>query len=149
MNPGASKHLSEVDRILARIIRRVGPVDVRPPRGVSPYMSLVQAVAHQQLTGKAAKTILGRVLALYPGKKFPAPEDLLKTPNRKLRAAGFSWAKVRAVKDIAAKTIEGVGVVVRVETDPSGMGVVFKELSGYSRDLIEKLLTARIGTTGV
>ena len=41
------------------------------------------------------------------------------------------------------ETIEGVGVVVRVETDPSGMGVVFKELSGYSRDLIEKLLTAR------
>lgn len=108
MNPGASKHLSDVDRILARVIRRVGPVDVRPPRGVSPYMSLVQAVAHQQLTGKAAKTILGRVLALYPGKKFPAPEDLLETPNRKLRAAGFSWAKVRAVKDIAAKTIEGV-----------------------------------------
>ena len=47
------------------------------------------------------------------------------------------------------ETIEGVGLVVRVETDPPGMGVVFKELSGYSRDLIEKLLTARIGTTGV
>ena len=41
------------------------------------------------------------------------------------------------------ETIEGVGLVVRVETDPPGMGVVFKELSGYSRDLIEKLLTAR------
>jgi len=108
MNPKASKHLSAVDRILARVIRKVGPVQVTPPRGVSPYMSLVQAVAHQQLTGKAANTILGRVLALYPGKKFPDPEDLLKTPNRKLRAAGFSWAKVRSVKDIAAKTIEGV-----------------------------------------
>src|SRR5262245_1477044 len=108
MNPKASKHLSTVDKILARVIRKVGPVDVRPPRGVSPYMSLVHAVAHQQLTGKAAKTILGRVLALYPGKKFPDPEDLLRTPNRKLRSAGFSWAKVRAVKDIALKTIEGV-----------------------------------------
>src|SRR5688572_30878966 len=108
MNPRASKHLSAVDRILARVIRRVGPVDVKPPRGVSPYMSLVQAVAHQQLTGKAARTILGRVLALYPGKKFPAPEDLLQTPDRKLRAAGFSRAKVRAVKDIAEKTIQGV-----------------------------------------
>jgi DNA-3-methyladenine glycosylase II len=71
-------------------------------------MSLVRAVAHQQLTGKAANTILGRVLALYPGKKFPAPEDLLKTPDRKLRAAGFSRAKVKSVKDIAAKTIAGV-----------------------------------------
>src|SRR5206468_11442987 len=95
-------------KILARVIRKVGPVHVVPPRGVSPYMSLVRAVAHQQLTGKAAQTILGRVLALYPGKKFPSPEDLLRTPNRKLRAAGFSWAKVKSVKDIAAKTLEGV-----------------------------------------
>src|SRR6185295_18042085 len=87
---------------------KVGPVNVTPPRGVNPYMSLVRAVAHQQLTGKAANTILGRVLALFPGKRFPAPEDLLKTPNRKLRAAGFSWAKVKSVKDIAAKTISGV-----------------------------------------
>ena len=46
------------------------------------------------------------------------------------------------------ETIEGVGRVVRVETDPPGMGVVFKELCGYSRDLIEKLLTTRsIGTS--
>jgi DNA-3-methyladenine glycosylase II len=131
MNPSASKHLSGVDRILARVIRQVGPVDVRPPRGVSPYMSLVQAVAHQQLTGKAAKTILGRVLALYPGKKFPDPEDLLKTPNRKLRAAGFSWAKVYAVKDIAAKTIEGVipesRALVRMSND----------------EIIERLTTVR------
>jgi uncharacterized protein (TIGR02266 family) len=41
------------------------------------------------------------------------------------------------------ETIEGVGTVVRVETDPAGMGVVFKQLSSYSRDLIEKLLTQR------
>jgi DNA-3-methyladenine glycosylase II len=108
MNPAASKHLSKVDRILARVIRQVGPVQVTPPRGVSPFMSLVRAVAHQQLTGKAANTILGRVLALYPGKKFPTPQDLLATPDKALRAAGFSRAKVAAVKDIAAKTIEGV-----------------------------------------
>jgi PilZ domain len=41
------------------------------------------------------------------------------------------------------ETIEGVGEVVRVETDPAGMGVVFKQLSGYSAKLIEKLLTAK------
>jgi hypothetical protein len=42
------------------------------------------------------------------------------------------------------ETVEGLGVVVRVETDPSGMGVVFKELSSYSRGLIEKLLTSKV-----
>lgn len=108
MNPEAAKHLSKVDRVLARVIRKVGPVMVTPPRGVNPFMSLVRAVAHQQLTGKAANTILGRVLALYPGKKFPRPEDLLGTPDRKLRAAGFSRAKVKSVKDISAKAIEGI-----------------------------------------
>ena len=41
------------------------------------------------------------------------------------------------------ETIEGIGEVVRVETDPAGMGVVFKQLSGYSAKLIEKLLTAK------
>lgn len=108
MNKKAARHLSKVDRRLRRVIRRVGPGDVAFPRGVNPYRTLIQAVAHQQLTGKAAKTILGRVLALYPGKKFPAPEDLVRTPDAKLRAAGFSRAKVAAVKDIAAKTISGV-----------------------------------------
>jgi Tfp pilus assembly protein PilZ len=43
------------------------------------------------------------------------------------------------------ETIEGVGEVVRVEKDPPGMGVVFRELSGYSKDLIEKLLVQREG----
>ena len=43
------------------------------------------------------------------------------------------------------ETIEGVGEVVRVESDPPGMGVLFRELSGYSKDLIEKLLTKRAG----
>ena len=41
------------------------------------------------------------------------------------------------------ETIEGVGKVVRVETDPAGVGVVFKQLSTYSASLLEKLLTAR------
>jgi Tfp pilus assembly protein PilZ len=41
------------------------------------------------------------------------------------------------------ETIEGVGEVVRVEANPSGMGVVFRELSTYSRDLLDKLLTRR------
>lgn len=39
------------------------------------------------------------------------------------------------------ETIEGVGEVVRVEEDPPGMGVVFTELSSYSKELIGKLLT--------
>jgi DNA-3-methyladenine glycosylase II len=108
MNPAASKHLSKVDKVLARVIRKVGPVTVTPPKGMSPFVSLVRAVVYQQLTGKAAATILGRVLALYPGRKFPSPQELLGTPARALRGAGLSRAKAKALKDLAAKTLEGV-----------------------------------------
>jgi DNA-3-methyladenine glycosylase II len=151
MNPAASKHLSKVDRALARVIRQVGPVTVTPPRGVSPYMSLVRAVAHQQLTGKAANTILGRVLALYPGKKFPDPEDLLRTPDRTLRAAGFSWAKVRSVKDIAAKTIAGVVPPSRTLTRMTDEEIVERltEVRGVGRWTVEMLLIFTLGRPDV
>lgn len=151
MNPRASKHLSSVDRILARVIRKVGPVKVLPPRGVSPYMSLVRAVAHQQLTGKAAATILGRVLALYPGKRFPRPEDLLATPNRKLRAAGFSWAKVRSVKDIAAKTLEGVVPSSRALRNLSDEAIIDRLTSvrGVGSWTVEMMLIFTLGRPDV
>ncbi len=67
----------------------------------------MQSVAYQQLNGTAAATILGRVKALYPGRRFPAPEDLLAMPDERLRGAGLSRAKVAAIKDIAAKTLDG------------------------------------------
>ena len=105
-NP-AELHLANADAVLAELIRRVGPNALRPRRR-SPYEALVQAVVYQQLNGTAAATILGRVKALFPGKRFPKPEDLLQTPDEALRRAGLSRAKTAAVKDIAAKTISGV-----------------------------------------
>jgi len=45
---------------------------------------------------------------LFPGRRFPTPEDLLRTPDEALQRAGLSRAKTAAVKDIAAKTISGV-----------------------------------------
>jgi 3-methyladenine DNA glycosylase/8-oxoguanine DNA glycosylase len=74
----------------------------------TPFVALVSAVVYQQLNGTAASTILKRVLALYPGKRFPSPEDLLATPDDRLRAAGLSRAKTAAIKDIAAKTAAGL-----------------------------------------
>ena len=68
----------------------------------------MQSVAYQQLNGTAAETILGRVKALYPHRRFPTPEDLLATPDDLLRGAGLSRAKVAAIKDIARNTISGV-----------------------------------------
>ena len=108
MTPAAIAHLSSSDKILARLIRKVGPCRLAPETRRTPFHALVRSVTFQQLNGKAAETILGRVLALYPGKRFPTPEELLGTSDEKLRAAGLSRNKTAAVKDIAAKTIAGV-----------------------------------------
>jgi DNA-3-methyladenine glycosylase II len=108
MTPEILAHLSRADKTLAGLIKRVGPCTMKPHTRRTPFVALVTAVTHQQLNGTAAKTILKRVLALYPGRRFPTPEDLLATPDDRLRAAGLSRAKVAAIKDIAAKTVEGI-----------------------------------------
>ena len=108
MNEAAIQHLCRADRSLARVIERVGPCALKPASRRKPYEALVRAVTHQQLNGTAASTILKRVLALYPGRRFPTPRDLLETPDPRLRGAGLSRAKTAAIKDIAAKTLDGV-----------------------------------------
>jgi DNA-3-methyladenine glycosylase II len=108
MTPEAVEHLCRSDKMLARLIKKVGPCTMKIRNRRTPFAALVSAVTYQQLNGTAAETILKRFLALYPGKRFPTPEDVLDTPEELMRAAGLSRAKTAAIKDIAAKTIEGI-----------------------------------------
>jgi DNA-3-methyladenine glycosylase II len=151
MNRKAATHLSKVDRSLSRIIAKIGPGDVAIPRSVNPYRTLVTAVAHQQLTGKAANTILGRVKALYPRKAFPTPEDLVRTPDAALRAAGFSRAKVAAVKDIARKTLEGVVPGARAMARMSDVEIVERltAIRGVGPWTVEMMLIFALGRPDV
>ena len=103
----ALRHLRRVDPVMAELIRRAGTFAPKPERGVGPYEALVQAVAHQQLTGKAARTILGRFYALYGGDGCPEPARLIETTDEALRGCGFSRAKSVSLKDIAARTLDG------------------------------------------
>jgi len=119
-------HLTAADEIMGNLIQRVGRCGLKSPafkqtgRQVA-FAALVEAVVYQQLTGKAASTILGRVKALYPKRAFPRPIDIAHTSDDQLRAAGLSRAKVAAVKDIAAKTLDGtiptVAQIVRMTDD--------------------------------
>ncbi|MGZ5279317.1 MAG: hypothetical protein ACXWC9_05215 [Pseudobdellovibrionaceae bacterium] len=79
-----------------------------PGQERSPFESLVRAIAHQQLHGKAAETILGRMLAHFPGKEFPSPDDILILPEEKLRERGYSRSKTKSIRDIAAHAQSGV-----------------------------------------
>src|SRR5258707_15671018 len=108
MNLEAIQHLSRADKTLARLIKKVGPCTMKPKARRTPFESLVHAVAHQQLHATAAESILRRVKALYPGRRFPRPEDLLATSDERLRAAGLSRAKIASLKDLAAKTLAGI-----------------------------------------
>src|SRR4051812_19070090 len=103
----AVEHLRKRDRSLARFIDRVGPFRLRPAAMQSPFETLAESIAYQQLTGKAAATIWGRVVALYQPRRAPRPEDLIVTPVEKLRAAGLSGSKTAALKDLAAKALDG------------------------------------------
>ncbi|HYT60929.1 MAG TPA: DNA-3-methyladenine glycosylase [Haliangiales bacterium] len=147
MHEQAVEHLRTSDRVLARLIRQVGPCRLEPHRNASPFQTLVQSVAHQQLNGTAANTILKRVRALFPRRKFPLPEELVATPNERLRQAGLSRAKIAAVKDIAAKTIEGVVPVSRAIAQMSNEEIIERltTIRGVGPWTVEMLLVFRLG----
>src|SRR2546423_14203170 len=87
------EHLSSIDQAMGRLIAQVGPCRLKPEKGRSPFQALIQAVAHQQLNGKAAQTILGRFTNLFPHTKFPSPQEVHDIDISKLTGVGFSRAK--------------------------------------------------------
>src|SRR5271170_257469 len=108
MTPAAHKHLAKRDSVLRKLIREHGKCGLVPEKRREPFQSLVMAVAHQQLNGTAANTILARFRKLFPGRKFPRPEDLAGVTDEQIRAAGFSFAKIKSIRDIAEKTLAGI-----------------------------------------
>ena len=91
-------HLSAADPVLAGLIRAVGPYALELQSECHPFQALAQAIAHQQLNGTAANTILGRLVDGCGQGAFPTPQQVLAAPARSLRAAGFSFAKVAALQ---------------------------------------------------
>ena len=116
---------------MAELIARSRRYNITPAVAVRPFDALAESIAYQQLSGKAAATIFGRVRALYPGRKWLDPEQLLATPDETLRAAGLSRAKTAALKDLAAKTIDG--------TVPSGRALIRMS----DDEIIARLITVR------
>ena len=92
---------------MARLIREVGPCRLEIAPRQTPYQALLESVVYQQLTGKAAATIYGRVCASFGSRRCPGPEKIAEAPDELLRAAGLSRSKVAAVKDLAEKSLAG------------------------------------------
>ena len=104
----AVEHLHAKDPVLSKLIARVGPFALQTEGTQAPFQSLTESIMHQQVTGKAAAAILGRFRASFgTAKTFPKPERLTVATDEELRAVGVSRSKAAAIRDLAAKTLDG------------------------------------------
>ncbi len=146
-----TRYLAKTDPVMRRLIREVGPFTLTPRSKRSPFESLARAIAYQQLHEKAAESILRRFVALFPAKRFPQPDDLLAMNEQAIRGAGFSQAKVAALRDLAAKTLDGTvptGAVVRKLEDEAIIERLIA-VRGVGRWTVEMLLIFQLGRSDV
>jgi len=143
----ATAFLAALDPDWAWLIDAVGPSRLEAKYDGEPYHALIRAIAHQQLHGKAAETILGRFHALHPGKKFPAPEEILALDDATLRGCGFSGAKVLAIRDVALKRLEGVVPTRRAAQKLTDSELIERltSIRGVGRWTVEMLLIFHLG----
>ena len=145
----AVEHLKARDTKLATLIECVGPFTMRLDASPSPFESLLESILYQQLHGKAAATIHRRVREYFGGD--PAPALLLKTPDEVLRAAGVSGNKIKALKDLAAKTLDGT-VPTHAAIKKMSDAEIIERLTavrGIGSWTVEMLLIFRLGRPDV
>jgi 3-methyladenine DNA glycosylase/8-oxoguanine DNA glycosylase len=106
MSKRAITHLSS-DPVMSGLIEKVGLIQLRPRR-LSPFQSLTQAIIHQQLSGKAAGTILERFKMLFPDGPFPTPGQVATSSVDHLRTAGLSRPKAAYIVDLARRCDAGL-----------------------------------------
>lgn len=106
---GFSHLLACGDRVMEELVRRIGPLGTAERRRGRPddaYGSLVRTIVGQQLSTKAARSIYGRLTALFDGRA-PSPRELVSTDEELLRASGLSRPKIRYLRDLAHRVISG------------------------------------------
>ncbi|WP_412461463.1 DNA-3-methyladenine glycosylase family protein [Pseudomonas sp. SC11] len=138
----ARAFLSDLDPDWARLVARVGPCLHRAKPGREPFEALVRAVAYQQLHARAAEAILGRLLALYPNQRFPAPEQLLAVDPQVLRACGLSARKLATILGIAQARLDGQVPTLQQARTMADAALVERlvSLHGVGRWTVEMLL---------
>ena len=147
--------LSAADPKLGRLIERAGPFTLRLPATQSPFEALLRSILYQQIHGKAAAAIHARLLdgfAPVAGLgKHPSPEHLLEAPNEQLRAAGLSHNKALALRDLAAKTIDGTVPTLAQIHRMSDDEIIehLTQVRGVGKWTVEMLLIFRLGRPDV
>jgi DNA-3-methyladenine glycosylase II len=159
----ACAHLSRIDRQLARVIADAGPCRLQQETTQSIFAALMESIIYQQLNGKVAAIIMGRVKALFPENTkrirtrrglvdgFPTPEQILAASDERLRSAGLSRNKMLAIRDLAAKTLDGTVPTVKQAHRLSDEELIerLSEVRGIGRWTVEMLLIFRLGRPDV
>ena len=144
----AVAHLSSADPVMARLIGEIGQVSIslRPHR----FQSLVRAIVFQQLAGRAAQTIYERFVALFPGTRFPTPQQVLAIHPRRLRSAGLSRQKSRYIRDLARHVADGAINFRRfARMDDEEIIVELTRVKGIGRWTAEMFLMFNLGRPDV
>jgi 3-methyladenine DNA glycosylase/8-oxoguanine DNA glycosylase len=147
----ANEHLTSTDKRMARIIAKTGAFQFQLDQCDSVYESLLEAIAYQSISGKAAATIFARIKALGSNGLCPTPAEILAVSNQKLREAGLSGAKAAAMKDLAQKTIDGVVPTLEAAGQLSDEELVERLISvrGIGAWTVEMFLIFRLGRPDV
>jgi DNA-3-methyladenine glycosylase II len=145
----AIAHLRASDPKLSALIDRAGPFTLRLDHSASPFESLLESILYQQLHGKAAAAIHRRVREYFGGD--PTPQLLLDTPDEPLRAAGVSFNKIKALRDLAARTLDGTVPAHAAILKMSDADIVERltEVRGIGSWTVEMLLIFRLGRPDV
>jgi DNA-3-methyladenine glycosylase II len=145
----ALAHLKKNDAKLGALIDRAGAFTLRLDAAPSPFESLLESILYQQLHGKAAATIHRRVREYFGGD--PTPKLLLDTPDEPLRGAGVSGNKIKALRDLAAKTQDGTVPSHATIGKMSDAEIVERltEVRGIGPWTVEMLLIFRMGRPDV
>jgi DNA-3-methyladenine glycosylase II len=147
----ATQYLAERDERLKRLIEETTPFQLKVEAPQSPYETLVEAITHQSISGKAAATIFARVKALSSNGGIPTPQEMLKLRKPALRKAGLSGAKILAMKDLSQKTIDGIVPTLEQAQKLSDEELVKRLVSvrGIGAWTVEMFLIFRLGRPDV
>ncbi len=143
----AEKHLAALDPPLGKVISRVGPCEIDPSPDFDPFHALVRSICHQQLHGKAAETIHQRVKDRFGDGVLPDVKRLRRAQLPSMRACGLSEAKSLAIKDLAAKCLDGTVPPTRELLTMEDDAIVERvtQVRGVGRWTVEMMLMFRMG----
>jgi 3-methyladenine DNA glycosylase/8-oxoguanine DNA glycosylase len=144
----ARAHLARADPVLAALVASIGPCGLVVERRGSAFAKLVQSILYQQLAGRAAATIHGRLRKLV-GRRHPRPADIVAVSDRELRGCGLSRQKIAYLRDLSARAADGLALRGLGRLDDEAVIERLCQVKGVGRWTAEMFLIFRLGRLDV